>query len=637
MCDILRHRGPDDEGYLAVDVQDKRAYPLVGPDSAIAGQRIDAFDKKASLYLGHRRLSILDVSPAGHQPMCDRDGNVWIVFNGEIYNYIELKEELAKKGHTFRTSSDTEVLLCAYLEWGNDCLARLNGMWAFVIYDNRKNVLWGARDRFGVKPLYLYSKNGSFAFASEIKALVSLPFVPRRINAAAAYGYLAHGITNGPEGFFEGIQELRPAEAFSVDLQSGELTKRSYYRLQSSAAWERFDAKRCREHVHTVGELTRQAVRLRLRSDVPVGSCLSGGVDSSSIVCLVNQQLSRERIDSVGERQKVFTACYPGSPIDESRWAQMVADSTATQWHQTWPDAAGLLADLDDVVYHQDVPFGSSSIYAQYCVMRAARQGGVKVLLDGQGGDELFTGYTVYYANFLLDLIRHGALGALGQELRHRRNSPVAGDYLRLLARGCRRASVYRLLPPGIRDLLHWHAQRNAPYLAGPFAGRGRSLPPRAAPGPLSLNDMLVHMMVHSLPELLRYEDRNSMRFSIESRTPFADDIDLISYTFSVPGVYKIHHGWNKYLLRQAMVGVVPQPILERTDKIGFNTPEYDWLCRLRRELPTAMWSPGIDEFLDWPKLSADWDGLVDRQEKQGITTLWRYVNFALWKKRFGM
>jgi asparagine synthase (glutamine-hydrolysing) len=243
-----------------------------------------------------------------------------------------------------------------------------------------------------------------------------LPFVEKRINEAVAFQYLALGVNNAEECFFAGIEELKPSEAFKVDVGTGALTKWHYYRLEANPQWERFDERRARAMSERVRELLSQAVRLRLRADVPVGSCLSGGMDSSSIVCLINEQLKRGSIASVGERQKVFTACYPGLDIDESAWAGLVVGRTQTDWRRTTPDAAALWQDLDELVYYQDFPFCSSSIYAQYRVMKAAAEGGVKVLLDGQGGDELFTGYGTYYPNYLMDLVRHVALPTLVKE-----------------------------------------------------------------------------------------------------------------------------------------------------------------------------------------------------------------------------
>jgi asparagine synthase (glutamine-hydrolysing) len=638
MCDILRHRGPDDEGYIGVDLQQNIVHSLVGKDSAVSGQSIEKFNASAQLYLGHRRLSIIDVSPAGHQPMADKDENVWIVFNGEIYNYVELKQELTKKGYSFRTSCDTEVLLYSYIEWGMDCLEKFNGMWAFVIYDKRKNIIWGARDRFGVKPLYYCSRNGYFVFASEAKAILGLPFVEKKINEAVALQYLEHGVSNPEQCHFEGLEELKPATAFSVGLAGGSVKTWTYYRLETNKKWEPFDEKKFEKINETVRQLTFDAVRIRLRSDVPVGSCLSGGMDSSAIVCIVNDYLKRENIASIGERQKVFTACYEDKGIDESKWAKIVVDATKTEWHRTFPDAATFLEDIDDLVYSQDVPFGSTSIYAQYKVMKIAREKGVKVLLDGQGGDELFTGYTGYYAAFFLELLNHGRLGTLRKEFGYRNNSPIGASFLRLLVFTLIKSRIYNLLPQFVKDRHYASVNPIIPYLGRDFAAKNKRKKAAIRDTNFhSVNDMLVYMMNINLPELLRYEDRNSMRFSIESRTPFADDINLISYTFSVPSMYKMHNGWNKFLLRRAVSGVVPEAIVRRTDKIGFGTPEYQWMVGLKQELLDAMKSDGLDYFLDYGKFSKDWDQLMSGQNAVMGTPIWRYVNFALWKKRFGL
>jgi asparagine synthase (glutamine-hydrolysing) len=638
MCDILRHRGPDDEGFLAVNTQEHTVLPLSGLQSRVPGEHIDTFNGKANLFLGHRRLSILDLSSAGHQPMADKDGNVWIVFNGEIYNYVELKLDLIKKGYSFRTTTDTEVLLYSYLEWGIDCLDKFNGMWAFVIYDKRNNSLWGARDRFGVKPLYYYYKNGYFIFASEIKALVGLPLVEKRINETAAYDYLSLSINDPRDCFFKGIKELKPSEAFSVDLTQNSLREWIYYRLQITTDWEPFEKQRLLSIEEKVRELFINAVRLRLRSDAAVGSCLSGGMDSSAIVCIINDFLKKETLQSIGIRQKVFTACYTDDTIDEGKWAKVVVDATKTEWHRSFPDSQTFLEDMDDLIYSQEVPFGSTSLYAQYRVMKMARENGVKVLLDGQGGDELFAGYPIYYVHFFMDLLKNGEFHLLAHELKQRRNTPIKRFFIRLLLHGFVKQPIIDLLPPGLKRYYHFIVNQPTRYLNKGFVERNKRNGGHAEKTSfVSLQSMLAIMMNRHLPELLRYEDRNSMRFSIESRTPFADDIDLISYVFSVPSVYKIHDGWTKYLLRKAASGVTPPAILQRTDKIGFNTPEFNWIFDLKDDILSAMQSDGLDEFIDYRKISRNWDPLLQNQRRSGITSIWRHINFALWKKRFSL
>jgi asparagine synthase (glutamine-hydrolysing) len=634
--DVLRHRGPDDEGFVAIRSRDNPCVELVGPESRVPGVRLEQFEGRAAGFLGHRRLSIIDLSPAGHQPMADADESCWIVFNGEIYNYQELRDELRQHGYAFRTNTDTEVLLYAYRQWGTAFLSRLNGMWAFVIYDRRRNVLVGARDRFGVKPLYYWHDSGSFAFASEIKALVSLPFVERRINDAAAFDYLVLGRSQvGAEGFFQGIHELLPSLAFEYDVSSGRLKTWRYFDLLVNDRWESFNGREMDRHVERLRGRITEAVRLRLRSDVPVGTCLSGGVDSSTIVGMVNRLQEQEELTQVGERQRVFTACYDNPAIDESRWAQAVVEQTKTSWHRAFPRAAGLRTDLEDLVYAQDVPFGSTSIYAQYSVMRLARENGVTVLLDGQGADELFTGYQSYYPAFFLEMIRSAALRDLAREFQGLKNAPVrAVDVCRSLGRSLgiawsptlSRGRAVTMMRPETSyiETDFWHAHQE----------RLETVPSKPR---WSLNRMLADNMTGGmLRSLLRYEDRNSMRFSIESRTPFADDISLIGDVFSIPSVYKIHDGWSKSLLRRAAGPVLPVGIRGRTDKVGFATPEYHWIQELKAELKDYI-TDNLKPYVNVGRLQADWDTLVGSQPRTGITHLWKFINFAIWKQIYGV
>ena len=383
MTNALRHRGPDDEGYLAINTRAKEAYHLTGSDSKVNYPRIEEFNKEVDLFLGHRRLSIIDPSPRGHQPMSNKGETVWIIHNGEIYNYVELREELKHSGYNFHTNTDTEVILAAYEEWGEDCLSKLNGMWAFIIYDKRKNFLFGSRDRTGVKPLYYYLDSNFFAFASEIKSLIKMPYVKTSVNSNAVFDYFAFNWQeNEQEGFFKNIIELSQSHGFYYNLSTKTLKKWKYYNLKYSEDWEDFNEKKFNEFTEEIDKLIFNAIALRLRSDVPVGSCLSGGIDSSTIVCIVNKILEKENLTQIGEKQKVFTACYDDAKeIDESRWARIVAERTKTSWHQTFPDPSGFIEDLEDLVYTQDIPFGSTSIYAQYRVMKLAKETNVKVSL----------------------------------------------------------------------------------------------------------------------------------------------------------------------------------------------------------------------------------------------------------------
>ena len=637
ITNALKHRGPDDEGYLAVDTKTKDINPLAGADSKVKYSRIEGFNKDVDMFFGHRRLSILDPSLLGHQPMSNNDKTLWIIHNGEIYNYIELREELKSLGYNFHTNTDTEVILAAYEKWGESCLDRLNGMWAFVIYDKRKNMLFGARDRTGVKPLYYYLDSNFFAFASEIKSLIRIPIIKTGINPNAVFDYFVFNWQeNEEEGFFKNIYELQPSHGFHYCLSTKAFKKWKYYSLKYSESWQNFNKNKLKGFTERIEELVFNAVSLRLRSDVPVSSCLRGGIDSSTVVCIVNKILEKGNVDQIGERQRVFTACYDNDKaIDESKWAGLVTESTKTSWYRTFPNSKDFLEDLEDLVYTQDIPFGSTSIYAQYRVMKLAKESNVKVLLDGQGADELFAGYQAYYRTFFAEILKNLKISAFVRELKSLDNSPLNMGFL---FTSLIKLYSARFFPPPIKRYLFKANNKEFNYLNTDFWNEhGERLELLKDKADTSLNHMLhKHINRQSLKSLLRYEDRNSMRFSIEARTPFADDINLIEYVFQIPSVYKIHNGWSKYLLRESISGLISEKIRLRKDKIGFATPEFRWLNEMKNEFKEYI-TTDLKEFINTKKLLDDWDLLINNQTKSGITNIWRFINFAVWKKVYGL
>ncbi len=637
MASILRHRGPDDEGYIAVLTGSRSVQPLSGHDSQVQFPQIETFSWEADMYLAHRRLSIIDLSPAGHQPMSYEEGDLWVVYNGELYNHVKLRSELESLGHHFHTRTDTEVLLAAYSQWGEKCLDRFDGMWAFVLYDKRRNVLFGSRDRFGVKPLYIIRNDTFFAFASEIKAFYGFPGFRRNVNEESVYDYLVFGLDRWDDGatFFGEVEEIPASGFFRLDLEKKQFHFSSYYNLpyDDGSSWESFNKNNAVEHVDRVRELFLQSVRSHLTADVPVGSCLSGGIDSSSIVGAVASILSTESLDQVGKQPKAFTACYNNPEIDESAWAKLVARQSNADWHMVYPQGDALLEDLEDLVYVQDFPFGSTSIYAQYCVMRLASKSGVTVLLDGQGGDELFTGYTPYYPPFFMEMIRHGALKDLAREWAGLSNAPMGRKGV---ARGCAINLAARMLPGWLKNQLR--KQHNyledyiVPSLREKHYPRSRGKLRGRLTDTTTLGRMLYSLMSRSLQSLLRFEDRNSMRFQIESRTPFADDRQLIEAVFAIPSVYKIHEGRSKWLLREAAKPMLPEQVYSRTDKIGFATPEYQWLLPYAEEFKRLILDYTGD-YIDGNNIQKSWDELLKRQPVSGITPIWRLINLAMWIK----
>ena len=570
MTRALRHRGPDDEGYLLADSRAGRAQPFRGADSVegVTHPPLPAAAPPGSdVALGHRRLAILDLTVAGHGPMSSADGSLWITYNGEVYNYVELREELAARGHTFRTGTDTEVLLAAYAEWGEDALSRLNGMFAFGLYDARRGVLFCARDRFGVKPFFYHAGGGLFAFASEIKGLLAHPRIPRRPKESTLAGFLARGwLDEGEDTFFEAVKSLPPAHRLTLDVRTGGLRVSRWYEVPAGETTADPRAFRA---------LLEDAVRLRLRSDVDVGTCLSGGLDSSSIVAITAS------LRTNGRGRHAFSVLYDEPGIAERPFVEAVVAATGVEGHVTTASSADLLADLPALIRHQDEPIPSAGPFSHWRVMRLAREHGLKVLLDGQGADEVLAGYPYQMGPFLGEIARRfgwpRALGAARDAARvtGRPLAFYAGllAYQRLPAPSfLRRAAIGRFST-------HTHVPKalfDPAWLSsvGPLPGERHSLRSTLR------EERLANLWRTSLPALLRYEDRNSMAFGIEARTPFLD-YRLVEHAMALPAEGLVHDGWSKVILRESMRGVIPEVVRLRRDKLGFTTPEKRWMAEL--------------------------------------------------------
>jgi asparagine synthase (glutamine-hydrolysing) len=561
-------------------------FSLGGPDSALTGEALlEDFSGQVNLYLGHRRLAILDLSTAGHQPMRYGD-HLWIIYNGEIYNYLELREELRSQGYQFKTGTDTEVILAAYDRWGEECVSRFNGDWAFCILDTQRRVLFLSRDRYGIKPLYFFKSSRYFAFASEIKSIFTLPFVPRALNREKAFHYNALFCRNHTEEtLFDDIYQLMPGQNMRVNIQTGEMRKWRYYTLSYCPELGEYEHRKAMAYAADIRDLLFDAVRLRLRADVPVGTCLSGGLDSSAIVAIMAKILG---LELVAQTQNTFTASFPGESIDESRFARLVADCAGATSHFIYPSKEGYWRTLPAILYHQDEPFGGPSVYSQWEVMHEAAKH-VKVVLDGQGGDEVFAGYRDYHVAYLAQLLQHRRIALLTGELWHTVRH----------ARGVRKASAalkslpFYALGSSWKRRVYRLCYRQQIKLAQEAFGvqRDPGLEHIDRKFKSDLNGLLHHYMTtYSLPYLLRGEDRNSMAHSIEARVPFTD-YRLVDYVFSLPGAYKIRHGWTKWLLRLAVEDLLPPEIVWRRDKLGFATPPWasrwdEWNVWMQQNFP---------------------------------------------------
>jgi asparagine synthase (glutamine-hydrolysing) len=568
--ELVRHRGPDDEGYLLWDgVSPSRVYAGAETSSAARnalrlGDMPNAADWQVAF--GHRRLSIVDLSPAGHQPMVHRPSGLAVCYNGEIYNHVELRRELSQRGHSLRSHSDTEVLLHAWLEWGPDAMSHFNGMFAFVLLDPRNGgSLYAVRDRYGVKPLYYARISGLIAFASEIKQLRSLPGFAPSLDEGVARDYLAFGLVDHTSRTFDArISQLRGGERAVVSLSDPQLSihVERWYDLRATP-FRGSPGDAANEFRTRLGD----SVRFRLRADVPVGSCLSGGLDSSAIVCLAHEALDGQ--DDV-PTQITITACYEEQRYDEWRYAEQVVRQTGAHAVRVWPNVERLQSELDLQLWHLDEPVGSTSQFSQWCVFGAAAEAGLKVMLDGQGSDEQLAGYGGSDAALYSGLLRRGSVGRLASEVLsfRRRHGGLPIAQLLLALRNTIPA-MDALLPPRVRlDA----AQPD--WLISRESGALSRLPSH------NLNEYLKEqLLITSLPVLLRYEDRNSMAWSVESRVPFLD-YGFVEFLAGIPDGLKLRDGVTKCLMRDALRGLLPESIRTRRDKMGFVTPEEVWLTR---------------------------------------------------------
>ena len=597
VSDIIKHRGPDDEGYLLFN-KNNNEYKIAKGDDTV--RDIDAIHilncgNFNSAFL-HRRLTIIDLTSHGHQPMSLDDDNYWIVLNGEIYNYIELKEELIAKGYKFKSTSDTEVVLTAYKEWGEDCVLKFNGMWAFVIWDRKNNKIFLSRDRVGIKPLFYFNKNGKFIFCSEITFLEN----ELTLNEKKIYEFLIKGqifVGESNETIYNEVNQLMPGT--NLILKDGKVTINKYWSLKININKLSFE-----ENVEGFKNLFRKSIGLMLRSDVEVGTCLSGGLDSSSLVSFASKEFNK--------KFSTFSAVWPGYSCDESYYVNKLNEMYSCYANAFTPELDNILEIFDKVIWHQEIPLSGSSIMAQWFVMGKAKSKNIKVLLDGQGADEILSGYPFYLIPYINEMI----YSFKWNELFHNYKSLKQNNY-----------SIKRMI--GIQKHKLFHKIETAFPIKREL--QSKYLFETKYPRP-HLNNFLPEYLKDQiektiLPILLHFEDRNSMANSVESRVPFLDH-NLIEFTVNIPTEQKIHGALTKIILREAMKPYLPVEIYNRTDKIGFSTP-----------IEEKMSKGGINFFdfaLDYITKSEFYglnlidDNLIDKENIFGIYSLARFID--LWK-----
>lgn len=586
MRDKLVHRGPDDAGYY--------------------------FDSNVAL--GHRRLSILDLSQAGHQPMEYLDRYV-IAFNGEIYNYIELRNELSDKGYIFHTKTDTEIIMAAYDTYGSECFEKFNGMWALALWDRKEEKLILSRDRFGVKPLYYHVDGEKLIFASEIKALLEDRTIKRCANSNIVYDYLTQGLMDHTdETFFEEIYRF-PQGSYAIVDKSINLEFNKYWSMDFC---EQTGNGLNDEAVGEFRDLFRQSVKLRLRSDVPVGSCLSGGLDSSAIVCCIDEIRKQER--GQGAAQFTFSYRADDKRIDEFEYMQAVIDKTDVKAEYVMPKASELFEDLDSLIYHQDEPFTTTGMYAGYRVYKKARECNVKVLLDGQGADELLCGY------------RKSRLYYIGMLKKERKYGRMLKELILSISQIQSSKSIRSMIKSDYNKILRIiHKDKKRSNISEDYYNKDFLNSVKGYDYDRRENFQYNDVYKISLPALLRFTDRNSMAFSVESRLPFLD-YKFAEYCAGLPISQKLKNGYSKAIMREALK--MPEMIRKRKDKIGFATPEDLWLQKEESKIRKIMADEGFRSrrFIRQERILDNWDAII---KHNAIPYFFRIVCLERWMQIF--
>jgi asparagine synthase (glutamine-hydrolysing) len=646
MTDMVKHRGPDDAGYLLV--AENNTISSVGDTDTPAEVYItntpykpainiaDTVKNSYTAALGHRRLAILDLSPYGHCPMSYCNGRYWITFNGEIYNFNELKTELISKGHQFISHTDTEVILAAYAEWGVTCLQRFHGMWAFAIYDIQQQEIFLARDRFGIKPLYYWmSPEKSFCFASEVKQFTVLPGWQAILNNQRAFDYLVYNMTDHTdETMFRGVYHVTAGHYLKCPMSTiavtgaGRVKLTKWYQPEYTGTAISFD-----EAAVNFEKYFKASVKKHLVSDVPLGSALSGGLDSTAIVCEINNLLKGEGKNS---KQQTFSYCSADERYNEKKWIEAVLQTVNVDAHYVEENEKSVTDTALNLIWYNDEPNQSQSELATYYIYQSAKEKNIKVLTNGQGADEYLSGYEAFSQFRWLQLLKKGKISRLNYEIDNNRsftNYGRVGTYIRL---------CYFMVPNFVQKFFR---RRTATYKAITSVIDTDTL---KASDNHPYNDMeyntgsvfnIAHrqMLNSPLPKYLRYEDRMSMANSVEARVPFLDH-KLVEFTTQLPADYLDGLGEQKKILLYGLKNILPAAILSRKDKIGFATSEEKWV----RQQMTAEFRQLLQDSINnskgiiKPSALTYFDGVVSGTIPFSYT-YWRLIAFGAWMKIFNV
>lgn len=615
MSQKIRHRGPDDEGFLHYDFINKTAICLAGDDTIfhenkanyLPKNNISDLEDNQGIVLIHRRLSILDLSELGHQPMSDSSQRYWITFNGEIYNFTELRDELIALGYSFISRSDTEVILHAFDAWKEASFLRFNGMFSFALLDTSENQLWLVRDPFGIKPLYYVHNDAFFAFASEQKAFWALDNFNPSVCENSVADYLLFGRLEEKEtGLVKEITEIKPGTYVKIDISTNKKTTQKYYHLEVEIG----DRKIIDDPISEIQKLVRRSIERRAFSDVSVATLLSGGLDSSIITSELSNLITRNKSQ---HGLDAFTATFSGTTADESEFAKSIAKSTFCNWIEVTPTAQDFAHDLPYLIYQNDLPILHTSTYAQLKLMQAVRNLNHKVVFDGQGGDELFAGYDRYFP------IYFNQLGFIKKVkfLANLTNAPISFKWLAQF-------QIKTLIGNKISN--EFLIKNKLGYNNLTLLSQNEALKLNASvyyQSENNLNEKLASDFVgNEIKNLVRWSDRTGMAANVEARFPLADDQQLINYVMNLPSNLKIQNGWGKYLLRRAFEGSMPHEITWRKDKKGFTSPLIDWMVAGAPILVNYL-SPHIRKFIVYEGIKDKFIKDMDNKPSFNEAQLW--------------
>lgn len=632
-ADMVKYRGPDDDGYLFV----KNDGSIINAKTRNEAERIRS--DKINGGIAFRRLAILDLTESGHQPMCDQSENYWIIFNGEIYNYIEIRSELQSLGYQFKTSTDTEVIIYSYIEWGNQCLEKFNGMWAFVIYDKGRRKLFCSVDRFGIKPLYYNITKSTFAFASEVKQVFNVTNIEPKINDKVLFDYLSAGSYGNEtkETFFKDIIKLLPGTYLEVYIAEAGIKciEKEWWQLKVND--EYYEENDISIISKSIKDIFYDSVKLRLRSDVEIGTCLSGGLDSSGIVCVLDE------ITKGKSGNKLFTIVSGESDNLDYKYSKEIAEYVHGNHIIRRIDKEESFSDLKKFIWHNDEPLIKASMFGGYKVYQLAKENNVKVVFDGQGLDEYAGGYYqmpyIEYMNYLKknksrNLFRNH-IDYLIKEENYTEQTLTKVLNMYNLKKALHKFTSKRLRLNLLKSVKGWF---NRDFLVenirkSQLYNTAEVEDVRIAKDDVKLKNYKLFKHIN-LPGILRQVDRNSMAFSVEARVPFLDH-RLVEYVFSIKSEFILNRGFTKYAYREAMKGIIPDNIRNRRDKIGFYVDEFSLVNSMKinfRELLMGL-SEGDNYYnKDYIIKKLD-ENSLNKQNYDNI--LWRIMNALTWQKEF--